>query len=68
MLNFYSNTKKNERIYNALTEVPWYSMTMSEQKDFAKLLQAMQNGLSLTIGPFDELNYEMASDVRPMSQ
>lgn len=38
-------------------------MSTEEQKDFGHLLFRMQNGLCLTIGPFSELNYEMATDV-----
>lgn len=38
-------------------------MSTEEQKDFGHLLFRMQNGLCLTIGPFGELNYEMATDV-----
>lgn len=38
-------------------------MSSNEQKDFGHLLLRMQNGSCLTIGPLDELNYEMATDV-----
>lgn len=54
---------QNELIYQSLNEIPWYMMSTKEQKDFGHLLFRMQNGLRLTIGPFGELNYEMASDV-----
>lgn len=47
-----------------MNEIPWYLMSMNDQKDFAHLLKRMQNGLRLTIGPLGELNYEMATDVR----
>lgn len=38
-------------------------MSINDQKVFSHLLFRMQNGLRLTIGPFGELNYEMATDV-----
>lgn len=45
--------------------IPWYYMPISEQKSLGSLLHRMQNGLSLAIGPLGELNYEMATHVRP---
>lgn len=43
-------------------------MPKTSQLNFAHLLHRMQNGLSLTIGPLGELNYEMASDVNIKSK
>lgn len=54
---------QNEQIYQSLNEIPWYMMPVKDQKDFGHLLLRMQNGLSLTMGPLSELNYEMASDL-----
>lgn len=54
---------QNEEIYGGLNKIPWYLMPIAEQRDFSHLLFRMQNGLRLTIGPFGELNYEMATDV-----
>lgn len=41
---------------------------MTHQRDLASLLHRMQNGMSLTIGPLSELNYEMATYVRQLNE
>lgn len=38
-------------------------MPKEDQKILVHLVHRMQNGMCLTIGPLNELNYEMASQV-----
>lgn len=38
-------------------------MPMNQQRQIIHLMHCMQNGAVLTIGPFSELDYEMATDV-----
>lgn len=56
---------QNDRIYESLNEIPWYSMRLSEQKALAHSLHHLQNGASLKIGSLNtcELNFVMASTV-----
>lgn len=44
--------------------MPWYSMPKLYQKDIAHMMNRLQNGAVLTMGPFADLNYETASNVR----
>lgn len=48
---------------DALINMNWYHLPMSQQKDLAHMLNRMQNGVVLTQGPLKELDYDMASTV-----
>lgn len=48
----------------ALNNLPWYLLPLQTQKDIAYILHRTQHGPILTIGPFAELNYETATNVR----
>lgn len=39
----------------------WYMLSVRQQKDLAIMLQRLQNGCTLSIGPFQELNFEVAT-------
>lgn len=43
--------------------MPWYTFPVEQQKNIALMLNRMHNGVSLTIGPFSELNFETATKV-----
>lgn len=55
---------QNEQIYVSLNRMPWHLLPLRRQKELINLLHRLQNGTVLTIGPFGELDYEMATDVR----
>lgn len=42
-------------------------MPVVRQRKMAHLIRSMQNGAVLTIGPFGQLDYAMATDVRTIS-
>lgn len=42
----------------------WYTFSTSSQKDVAYMMNRLQNGAVLTMGPLAEINYETAADVR----
>lgn len=44
-------------------EMPWYRMPVSLQKQMISLIHDAQNGIVLTIGPFDELDFQMTTTV-----
>lgn len=44
--------------------MPWYLLSTSCQKEIMSGIHNVQNGPTFTIGPFAELNFETASDVR----
>lgn len=43
--------------------MPWYSLPPQHQKQVGSMIHWYQNGTVLTIGPFNELNYEAVSIV-----
>lgn len=43
--------------------MPWYLMSRDKQLSYAHLLNRLQNGTLLQIGPFATLNFETFSDV-----
>lgn len=45
-------------------EIPWYQMPVSFQKQILSAIHDVQNGPVLTMGPLDELDFEMAASVR----
>lgn len=46
-----------------LQEMPWYMMSIKSQLAYAHLLNRLQNGVVLRMGPFAELSFETLSDV-----
>lgn len=48
----------------AFNGLPWYLLPLRTQKDIIYILSRAQHGAVLTIGPFAELNYETATNVR----
>lgn len=44
----------------------WYLLPVSSQKDVCSAIHSIQNGKSLTIGPFSALSMETATDVREL--
>lgn len=59
-LSFISKYNKLEE---ALFGMPWYLLPLKHQKTLATAMNRVQNGTTLTIGPFDELNFETATNV-----
>lgn len=55
--------KQNGRLSTALWNVPWYLLPPMYQRMLQSILNRIQNGARLTIGPFAELNMETATDV-----
>lgn len=55
---------KHIRVVDAVSTLPWYLLPLKVQKDVAHLLNRAQNGTVLTIGSFDRLDYETATNVR----
>lgn len=47
-----------------LQEMPWYLMSKGNQLAYAHLLNRLQNGADIRMGPFAELNYQTLSDVK----
>lgn len=47
------------QIYESINKNPGYYMSISEQKLLAHFVSEMQNGTRLTMGPSDELDFEM---------
>lgn len=49
---------------HSLNGLPWYLLSMKSQKNIARILNRVQHGAVLTMGPFSALNYETATNVR----
>lgn len=49
-----------EQFYN----FKWYLLPVPVQKDVMRMMVRMQNGVDLTIGPFEQLNFEALKVVR----
>lgn len=47
----------------AFHEMPWFLMSRENQLAYAHLLNRLQNGAVLHMGPFDVLNFETFSNV-----
>lgn len=43
--------------------MPWYRMPVSYQRQIINIILDTQNGIVLTIGPFDELDFQMTTTV-----
>lgn len=62
---FISNSfVQNDKLVKVLYEFKWYLLPTSDQKNVMHMILRMQNGIKLTIGPFQELNYEALKIVR----
>lgn len=63
-INIFSvEIMQHTKINNALYEMKWHYLDTPGQKQIARMILRAQNGTVLTIGPFDELNYETATIV-----
>lgn len=54
---------QNILILEELYSMPWYRLRSIHQLEVCSVMHWYQNGMRFTIGPFDELNFETASDV-----
>lgn len=54
---------QNEDISKTLVDIPWYKLPKDQQLNIAHVLNRLQNGCTLTIGPFSELNFETSTNV-----
>lgn len=54
---------QNSELMLKLQEMPWYMMSIKSQLAYAHLLNRLQNGVVLRMGPFAELSFETLSDV-----
>ena len=52
---------QNELLLHQFHELPWYLMTLEQQLDYANMLNRLQNGAILQMGPFAALNLETLS-------
>ncbi|XP_055309261.1 uncharacterized protein LOC129573089 [Sitodiplosis mosellana] len=49
---------RNQRLQKAFYDFKWYLLAKEDQRDLMQILLRMQNGVRVTIGPFEPLNYE----------
>ncbi|XP_031616517.1 odorant receptor 67d-like [Contarinia nasturtii] len=49
---------RNDRLVTAIYDFKWYLLPKDDQKDVLHMLLRLQNEVSFTIGPFEELNFE----------
>ncbi|XP_031636572.1 uncharacterized protein LOC116349321 [Contarinia nasturtii] len=49
---------RNDRLVTAIYDFKWYLLSKDDQKDVLHMLLRLQNEVPLTIGPFEELNFE----------
>lgn len=59
----FFNISQNNLALDALNQFPFYLLLCMKQKMFVLLLNRMQNGKQLQLGPFLELNYSTATNV-----
>nr|AOT85630.1 odorant receptor 113 [Mayetiola destructor] len=51
---------RNEKLRDALySELKWYLLPVKRQRDVCHVMNRLQNGAVLTIGPFETLNFEV---------
>lgn len=55
---------QNDKLVEILYDFKWYLLPTSDQKNVMHMILRMQNGITLTIGPFQQLNYEALKIVR----
>lgn len=48
---------QNDRLLRALQDFKWYLLPKEKQKDVLHMMLRLQNGVSLTIGPFQQLDF-----------
>lgn len=58
------NETKRARLLNAFHNFKWYILPTADQMDVMQMINRIQNGTDLTIGPFGQLNYETLNIVR----
>lgn len=49
---------QNEKLMLKFDEIPWYRMSKRNKRIFVQILNHLQNGVNLRMGPFNELNFE----------
>ncbi|XP_031627370.1 odorant receptor 67d-like [Contarinia nasturtii] len=49
---------RNDRLVRALYDFKWYLLPIEDQKDVRHMILRLQNEVSFTMGPFEELNFE----------
>lgn len=54
---------QNDVIFDTLDRFPHYLLPLDQQKLYILLLVRVQNAHKISIGPFSELNYAMATKV-----
>ncbi|XP_031627340.1 uncharacterized protein LOC116343436 isoform X2 [Contarinia nasturtii] len=52
----------NKMLIDKLQQMPWYLMSPQKQRSYAHVLNRLQNGTILQMGPFGVLNFETFSD------
>lgn len=55
--------QKNQNIANELYEIPWYNLPPSTVKQLCYAILNVQNGSVMTMGPFGDVDFEMATEV-----
>lgn len=70
IIRFYQMTLYKfqcEQIADDLYGIKWYMMPPQYHKQLKAVVHRWQQGLAITIGPFEPLNYETATNVRSVS-
>lgn len=62
--HFSIQLAQNERLLDILYDFKWYLLPTNDQKDIMHMINRMQNGVDVTIGPFQKLNFETLKIVR----
>lgn len=63
-IHFYFNHFQNDTVVDALNRYPFYLLPLKKQEMLALILNRMQHGAKIQMGPFRVLNYETSTDVR----
>lgn len=61
---FHLNNFQNDTVVDALNRYPFYLLPLKKQEMLALILNRMQHGAKIQMGPFRVLNYETSTDVR----
>lgn len=59
---------ENDNIMTELNDIPWYKLNTSTQKELSYSIENLQNGRFLTMGPFGDVDFQMAADVSNLFQ
>lgn len=52
------NNPQNDNLVDIYYNFKWYLLPNNDQKYIISMIHRMQNGIDLTIGPLEQLNYE----------